>query len=69
MGISNQTLDELYAIEDTLTRDDVLRIAGPPHNQRGDAHYCYNVWNGPVFFSDMFCIDFDEDGKVTWMSF
>ena len=69
VAISTKTLDRLYDLEETLTRDDVLRIAGPPQGRDGNEEFYYNVWNGPVFFSDSFLIVFDEAGKVTWMSF
>lgn len=69
MAISQNTLDRLCEREPSLTREQVLEIAGPPHYRRGDKEFRYNVWNGFVFFSDMFCIQFDTDGNVTWMSF
>ena len=68
-AISQSTLDQLYAEEDTLTRQRVLEIAGEPQYRRGDYKFCYTVWNGAFFFSDMFCIVFDDEGNVTRMSF
>ncbi|TWT59334.1 hypothetical protein Pan54_00350 [Rubinisphaera italica] len=69
LAINQSTLNQLYAQEDTLTRDMVIEIAGLPQSRNGDQEFCYNVWNGFVFFSDMFCIEFDDAGNVTWMSF
>ena len=67
--MTEKTFDRLHAIEETLTRDDVLRIAGSPHGRKGNEEFYYNVWNGPVFFSDMLIVVFDDEGKVIGMSF
>lgn len=51
-----------------MSKAEVMEIAGEPHRQRPGI-WLYRVWNGPVTYSDMLGVKFDENDRVTWVSF
>ena len=64
-AISSEQSDR---ISKGMTRDDVLGIAGTPH-QKDQHGWQYRVWNGWLPYSDMLKVEFGENGSVNWVSF
>ena len=64
-AIPNETSNQII---EGLTREQVLQIAGKPHQTDGSDWY-YRVWNGFVPYSDMMLVGFDKNGEVDCVSF
>ena len=54
-------------IEEGMTRQELIQIAGRPHQIGSDETWYYNVWRGPLPV-DSLIVGFDDNGVVNGVS-
>ena len=64
------TEQQFNQIHKGMTRTEVLEILGPPHDWVGDdpENDWYYWCDFPTWFSEPFCIEFDENGRMSGIS-